>query len=421
MNSAPVRVESAPAPSMAPFFALWTGQIFSLIGAQLSQFALVWWLTKSTGSATVLAFATMMALLPQILVSPIAGALVDRSSRRMVMMVADGSVGVATLILAALFATGQAQVAFVYALILVRATAVAFEWPAVQSSISLMVPQKHLARIAGLNQTLQGLAAIVCPPLGALLLEIFPMQGILGINSLVAFLAVLPLVFVRIPRPQAAGSPERAKTSVLADMVEGLRFVRGWPGLMMLAAVATFINLLFTPAFSLQPLLVVRHFGGGAPELAWLQSALGVGMVSGGLTLGAWGGFRSRAVTGLSSLALAGVAVIVIGLTPTSALPVAVAAMFAMGFLLPIANGSMFALMQSIVPPEVQGRVFALLISGSTAMSPIGLAIAGPVADVLGVQFWFVVGGIGIVAMGVGAFMVPAIRGLEKTVPLASS
>jgi len=117
--------ETAP-PSLTPFLVIWTGQAFSLVGSQLVQFALVWWLTKTTGSPTVLAFATIMALLPQIVLGPIAGALVDRWDRRRVLMVADGGIALATLLLAALYALGLVQVWHIYALMLFRAAGSAF-------------------------------------------------------------------------------------------------------------------------------------------------------------------------------------------------------------------------------------------------------------------------------------------------------
>ncbi len=119
---------------MTPFFVIWTGQVFSLLGSQLVQFALVWHLTRTTGSATVLAFAMMMAILPQVLISPLAGALVDRWNRRVVMIVADGSIALVTLLLAVLFATGAAQIWHIYAVMFIRATGGAFHWPAMQAS-----------------------------------------------------------------------------------------------------------------------------------------------------------------------------------------------------------------------------------------------------------------------------------------------
>jgi DHA3 family macrolide efflux protein-like MFS transporter len=395
-----------------PFFTIWTGQAVSLLGSQLVQFALVWWLTQTTGSATVLAIATMMAVLPQVFLSPIAGALVDRWNRRLVMIIADSVIALAIVVLAVLYALDAVQVWHIYLLTLIRAAGGAFHWPAMQASTTLMVPQKHLSRIAGLNQALFGVANIASPPLGALLLSILPMQGILAIDVGTATLAIVPLLFVTIPQPERKETPE-AKPSVLADMREGLRFVWGWPGMMMVVTIATLINLLLNPAFSLLPILVTDHFGGGALELAWLDSVWGIGVVLGGLTLSVWGGFRRRIVTGMLSVALMGISTTVIGLTPATAFTLAVGAMFFDGFMNPIANGSLQAALQAIVPPHMQGRVFTLVASGAAAMSPLGLAIAGPVADALGVQIWFLIGGTATVIMGVGSFFVPAIMQIE--------
>jgi MFS transporter, DHA3 family, macrolide efflux protein len=141
---------------MAPFFTIWTGQAFSLLGSQLVQFALIWWLTKTTGSATVLATASLVGLLPQVLLSPVAGAMVDRWSRRAIMMLSDGTVALATLALAGLFLSGRVEIWQVYLAMLVRAMAGSFHWPAMQASTSLMVPKENLARVQGVNQILMG-------------------------------------------------------------------------------------------------------------------------------------------------------------------------------------------------------------------------------------------------------------------------
>jgi len=395
-----------------PFFTIWTGQAVSLLGSHLVQFALVWWLTETTGSATVLAFASILAVLPLVFLGPIAGALVDRWNRRLVMIVADSVVALTVIVLAVLYALDAVQIWHIYLLMFIRAAGGAFHWPAMQASTSLMVPEKHLSRIAGLNQTLNGLANVVSPPLGALLFSILPIQSILAIDVGTAVLAIVPLLFVTIPQPERKEAAEK-KPSVLADMQEGLRFVWGWPGLMMIIAIAMLINLLINPGFSLLPIVVTDHFGGGALQLAWLESAWGIGMILGGITLGVWGGFKRRIVTGLLAMTLMGVGVTVLGLTPATAFTLALGAMFFGGFMNPIANGSLFATLQVTVPPEIQGRVFTLGTSGSAAMMPLGLAIAGPVADALGVQIWFLIGGIATVIMGVGSFFVPAIMRIE--------
>jgi len=406
----------ARSESLRPFFIIWSGQAVSLFGSALVQFALIWWLTDTTGSATVLAGATIAGMLPQIFLSPIAGTLVDRWDRRQVMMIADSLIALATLVLAALFALDVVEVWHVFLLMFVRSTGGAFHWPAMQASTTLMVPQKHYARIAGMNQTLFGLSSIVSPPLGALILAILPIQGILSIDVVTALFAVVPLFFIAIPQPEqrAAASPESSKPSVMAEFREGLRFVWGWPGLLMILVMATVINMLVNPAMSLLPILVTEYFGGGVSQLAGLQSVFGIGMVLGGIALSVWGGFKRRIVTVMLGIILEGVGVAAIGFAPANGFAMAVGAFFVFGLLNTIVNGSLMAVLQAAVPPAIQGRVFTLVSSGAAAAAPLGLIVAGPVADAVGVQFWFVIGGVAMSVLGVMAFFVPAIINIEE-------
>jgi DHA3 family macrolide efflux protein-like MFS transporter len=330
------------------------------------------------------------------------------------MMVADSLSALAVVVLAVLFASDVAQMWHVYVIMLVRATCAAFHWPAMQASATLMVPQEHLARVAGMNQALQGLGAIVAPPIGAMLLAILPVQSILAIDVLTAAIAVAPLFLVQVPRPARAGPSTASRPSMLSDLRAGVNFLRGWPGILMVICIAVIVNLLAFPAIALQPLLVTDHFGGDAPQLALLQSAFGIGMVAGGVTLGAWGGFRKRSLTGLLALALNGVGLTVVGLAPASAFPLAVGGMLFAWFMNPIANGSLFAMLQTIVPAEMQGRVFTLLNSAAGLMAPLGLAIAGPLGDVLGVRVWFLIAGLAMTVLGIGALFVPAIVSLDQ-------
>ena len=154
------REGKTPAVWQRRFFTIWMGQAFSLFGSQLVQFALVWWLTQSTGSAKVLAMASLAGILPQIFLSPFAGALVDRWNRRKVMIAADAGIALATISLAVLFALKAVEIWHIYALMFIRSLGSAFHWPAMQASTTLLVPEELLSRIAGLNQTLQGAANI---------------------------------------------------------------------------------------------------------------------------------------------------------------------------------------------------------------------------------------------------------------------
>jgi len=398
------------------FFSIWTGQAFSLLGSALVQFALIWWLTTTTGSATVLATASLVGLLPQILLGPFSGALVDRWSRRWTMIFADSLIALATLVLVGLFWTGAIEVWHIYVLLFFRSTAGGFHWPAMQASTSLMVPKEQLSRVQGINQTLQGLLNIGAAPLGALLLSFLPMHGVLAIDIFTALLAILPLFFISIPQPQwvSAETQSTDRPTYWQDLGAGFRYVWSWPGLVLILGMATVINLLSVPAFALLPLLVTEHFGGEAIQLAGLESAFGIGMLSGGVLLSVWGGFHRRVVTSLLGLLLLGLGMIGIGLTPASLFPLAIGMMFVTGVGSPITNGPLFALIQDIVVPEMQGRVLGLIGSIAAAMTPLGLVIAGPLADWLGVQAWFIIGGVSTILMGVSGLFLPAIMNLEQ-------
>jgi DHA3 family macrolide efflux protein-like MFS transporter len=177
---------------------------------------------------------------------------------------------------------------------------------------------------------------------------------------------------------------------------------------------ATAINFMLTPAFSLLPILVTKHFGGQAFQLAWMESIAGIGIIIGGLLLSAWGGFQRRIYTTLVGLIGIGIGSLALGLLPSRAYAMGLIALFLVGFSQPITNGPLIAAVQTAVAPEMQGRVFTLIASAASAMSPLGLIIAGPIADTLGIQTWFILGGVVTGAMGIIGFFLPALVHFEK-------
>ncbi len=404
---------------MTPFFTIWTGQAFSLVGSALVQFALIWWLTVQTGSSTVLATASLAGLLPQVVLGPIAGALVDRWNRRQIMILADLGIAGATFLLALLFASGKISVWQIYGLLFLRSLGGAFHYPAMAASTSLMVPKEQLTRIQGFNQVLNGGIGIISAPLGALAISYMPMQGVLAVDIVTALIAATPLFFIAIPQPVEAmkGGEAGQKSSVWQDVGVGLKYVWSWPGLVMLLFMATFVNLILNPGFTLMPILVTRHFGGQAYQLAWIDSAFGIGMILGGFLLGVWGGFRRRIITSMCALACLGLGNVVLGVVPASGYPLALLAMGLIGFFNPITNGPLMAIVQAVVAPDMQGRVFTLVSSAATAMMPLGLLLAGPISDRFGVQVWFLVGGVVTTLMALGTFFVPAIMRVEEGNP----
>lgn len=413
---------SIPQNWMRVFLPIWIAQSFSLLGSGLVQFALVWWLTQKTGSATVLATATLMALLPDVILGPFAGALVDRWNRKVVMIVADGSIALMTALIGVLYWSGHIQVWHIYVLMFLRETGAVFHWPAMQASTSLMVPEEHLSRVAGINQSLRGALNIATPPLGALLMTVLPLYGILSIDVSTAAIAVGILFFIVIPQPaRAAGAGQVTPATVLLDVKAGLKYVWSWPGMMAILLMATVINFAFYPVNALMPLLITRHFGGGAWHLGAMESVFGFGVVAGGLLLGAWGGFRRKVYTSLSGLILMGLSFTLVAVAPPNGFTLALIGMGLGGIMNVIVNGPLMALVQAKVAPEMQGRVFMLIQSIATAMGPLSMLLAGPIADHLGVRPWYLFAAIVNVVLGAGAFLVPAIRNLEASSPKPSS
>ncbi|HSM55073.1 MAG TPA: MFS transporter [Candidatus Sulfomarinibacteraceae bacterium] len=400
--------------SMKQFLLIWAGQAMSLLGSRLVHFALIWWLTKETESATMLALASLVGLLPELALGPLAGVLVDRWNRRRVMIAADALVALSTLLLGYLFWIGAAQIGHVLGILFLRSLGGAFHWPAMQASMTMMVPEKHFTRFQGLNQTLNGALSVAAAPLGAILLELLPMQGIIAIDVATALFAILPLLFIDIPQPSRQTASGAQLASVWIDLADGLSYVRSRRGLVILICMAVVINLVLNPTFSLLPLLVRVHFEGGALQLGWLESASGLGLVLGGMVLTTWGGFRRRIFTSQLGIFGLGLSVLVVGLTPATGLPLAIGALFVTGLSMGLANGPIFAIVQATVKPEIQGRVFTLLTSLVTAMTPVGLLVAGPLADRFGVQLWYLIGGAITMTVAVAGFFSPSLINIEE-------
>ncbi len=415
--------DQVPTKWARPFFTIWTGQAISLLGSQMVQFALIWWLTKTTGSAIVLTTASLVGLLPAVILGPFVGALVDRWNRRKILLISDSGIALITLGLAYIFYIGWAKVWMIYLVVFLRAIGGGFHGPAMTASTSLMVPDKHLTRVQGINQTLNAGLNIISAPLGALFLEILDVKGVLLIDAGTALFAIIPLFFIAIPQPvnHLLSQKENLVASVWEDFLAGLKYVMGWPGLRFILIMALSINMIISPAFSLLPLVVKEHFGGGALELGWFNSAFGVGAVIGGVTLSIWGGFKNKKMfTTLLGLVGLSLGLMIMGSAPGSLMWLGIFGVLITGIFLPITNGPISAVLQANVEPSMQGRVFTLVQSLATAMIPLGLIIAGPLSEFLNIQIWYIVGGIVSLVFGVSGRFSKTLLNLEEQ-PKAST
>ena len=213
-----------PKQRWAPrFFTIWIGQRISWLGSRAGGFALVWWLTQETGSAQVLATATLGLILPTVLLGPLVGAYVDRWNRRLILLISDTGIALLSLFLAYVFWSGRMEVWHVYLVIVARAIGSAFHLPAIGASTTMLVPARHLTRIAGLNQSMGGALQVEGPVLGAFLISIMPVHGVLLMDVGTAAFAAIPLLFLSIPNPPVDASKERE--GIFASIQIAFRFV----------------------------------------------------------------------------------------------------------------------------------------------------------------------------------------------------
>lgn len=402
------------------FLIVFTGQAFSLLGSSAVSFALVWWLTAQTESATVLAYASIAALLPQALLGPIAGTLVDRWNRRLTIIGADLFLALTSLVLIAAFASGTPTIAFLVAVIAARSAGAAFHTPASQAAVPMYVPADQLMRVAGWNSFLGSGVAMAGPVLGAFLMGVAPISLIIAVDVLGALIAVATMMLVRIPNPERSAE-DLANRGLIREFVSGWRELVRHRGLLDLTLVLVAVTLFFMPLNALFPLMTRVHFGGQAIEAATVELAFGAGMLAGSLSIGALSArFSGVRLIGAGML-LIGASIGLSGLLPSSAFRVFVALSVAMGFSAPLFGAPITAMFQTLIDPAKLGRVMSLYMTLSMLVAPAGLLLAGPLAERTGVAAWFAVSGVLIAACAGVMFALPSIRGLDAAMAEAAS
>jgi len=399
---------------LQPFLIVWGTQTASLFGGGMVQFALIWWLASMSGSASLVSLAAAIVLLPRILLNPFIGALVDRCSRRTVMIAAAATIAMCSFFLATLFLAGTVRDWQVLLVLLIRSSADTFHTKAMAASTSLMVPGAQLTRIAGINQALTGIILFVTPALGALLLKISSFVTVMAFDVAGAILAVTPLLFILIPevRNRLNNTEPPGRIRIAADVAEGVRYLRNWPGALGMLALSAAMNFVMQPYFSLIAISVKNRLHGGELEFGLLGALVGLGFLVGGVTLGIWQGHSRRMVTSLLGMAAAGLSVIATGFAGAQGIAAVLLCFFSAGFAMPFCMGPIQALIQGTVRGDMQGRVFSIMESVSTSASPLSLLAAGRIFDSFGPEIWYWGGGAAAIAVAVYGLLDRRIRNL---------
>jgi len=365
---------------MFSFSIVWIGQAVSLLGTSMSAFALTIWAYQMTGKATSLALVGFFHMTPLLIFSPIAGVIVDRSNRKLMMMLSDLASGLASIGILVLYLTGGLQIWHLYIASAITGTFQTFQWPAYSAAITMIVPKQHYARAHALNELAGNSSGIFAPLLAGALLPLIGLGGILSIDIVTFVVAVGTLLFVHIPQPEATAEGQASRGSILKEAAYGFRYIFQRASLLGLQLVFMVGNFFATLAFTLLAPMILARTGNNALIFASVETAGAIGGVIGGLAMSAWGGPKRRVDGVLSGWTLSGLfGVTLIGLG--RALPLWAAGNFISAFLIPLINSSNQAIWQAKVVPDLQGRVFATRRLIAWFVTPIATLLAGPLAD----------------------------------------
>ncbi len=390
---------------MRAFVIIWAGQVISLLGTAMSQFGLTIWVYEQTGEATALALVGFFFVTPMVVLSPVAGAIVDRSDRKLMMMVSDLAAGLATIIQLTLFATGNLQVWHLYVTAALAGTFQTFQWPAFSAAISVMLPKAQYGRANGMLQLADSASGIFAPMIAGALLAFVGLGGLFAIDIVSFCFAIGALLFVRIPRPERSEAGRQGQGSLLQESAYGFRYIFARPSLLGLQLVFFAGNLFSALGWTLLAPMILARTGSNELVFGSVQSAGAVGGVVGGLAMSTWGGPKRRVhgvLLGWLLTSLLGQVALGLG----QALPAWVVASFLFSFFGPVINASNQAIWQAKVAPDVQGRVFSVRMLIAWLVTPLARLIAGPLADQVFEP-----------AMSAGGSLVPLFGGLVGSGP----
>lgn len=380
------------------FLTIACGQTVSLIGSAAVQFSLIWWLATETASPIMMSIAGVFAFLPQLVLGPFAGVWVDRLNRKTVIIAADLFIGLVALVFAFFFLFGNPPFWSVCLVLGIRGVGNVFHTPAIQAAVPMLVPQQELVRANGWSQFMQSGAFLLGPVLGAAMYAALPLWIILLSDLAGALVASAAVAVVKIPDPERQ---IKQKPRFFHEMKEGAVAICRDRKLLIVTA-ATLLGMVFyAPLSAYYPLMTSDYFRADAWHASMVNFAYAAGMMLCAIVLGKLGTIKNKfPVIHLGLLGM-GTSSLLCGLLPGEMVWFWVfAALCALlGASSNLYNIPYIAYLQETIAPERLGRAFSLIGSLSSATMPLGLLIAGPIAESRGVALWFLVSGIALLLL----------------------
>lgn len=432
---------SAKRPSgMFGFTIVWLGQIVSVLASQMSQFGLTILMYDRTQSALAMGTMQVFFITPFLLISPIAGVMVDRHNRKLMMMVSDLAAGVATLGILAVLYFDVWQFWHMYVTSVVYGLGMAFQWPAYSAAISTMVPKEQLGRANGMMSLIEAGPGVIAPILAGVLLPIVHLTGILFLDVVTFLLAIGALMIVQVPQPARTVEGAQAQGGILKEAAYGFKYIFDRPSLLGLQLIFFAGNLFAGIGFTVEAPMILARSGSDSLMFGSVQTAGAIAGVAGGVLMSAWGGFKRRVHGVLLGWIVGGIGLALIGFT--GGLPIWIAGIAVTSIVVPLVNGSNQAIWQSKVAPDLQGRVFSARRLIAWITTPISPILGGSLADFLlepaarvqtglpyafswltgtgpgaGMGLLMVFCGLATVAVGLAGYFIPVITNAEGILP----
>ena len=368
-----------------------TSQTISLFGSSLVQYALLWHITLSTQSGKLMAGFIICGFLPVFFLSPFAGVWADRYNRKMLIILSDGMIAFATLILAVFFYYGYRSLGLIFVFSAWRALGTAVQNPAVSAILPQIVPESSLTRVNAINGSIQSAIMLISPLAGGALLATTSLQNIFLIDVLTASLAIAILLFF-LPIEAHAKAQSEEKSGYFADLKEGLLYIKEHEYIRQFFIFCALFFFLVSPSAFLTPLQVVRSFGEDVWRLTAIEVTFSLGMILGGGLIAWWGGFRQKIYT--LFLATIAIAIFNVALGITDSFIVYLVCMAVIGVAIPLFNTPSMVLLQEKVEINYLGRVFGVLGMISSSVMPVAMLLFGPLADLFSIEWMLIITGL---------------------------
>lgn len=425
---------------MVGFSIVWFGQIISVLASSMTAFGMAIWMYQKTQSATAMGLMQVFFITPFLLMSPIAGVMVDRYNRKLMMMVSDLAAGVGTIGILVLFAAGKLEFWHLYVALILNGIGNTFQWPAYSAAISTMVPKEQYSRANGMMSLVDAGPGVIAPLLAGALLPFIGLTGIMLIDVVTFVFAIGTLLIVYIPQPPRTQEGSAGQGSFWKEAAYGFQYIFARPSLLGLQLIFFFGNLFSGIGFTVLAPMILARTAQNSLSLGTVESVGAIGGLVGGIVMSVWGGFKRKTHGVLLGWILCSIFSMLLGIGQTLfvwAIAMAVTSVF-----IQMVNTSNQALWQAKVAPDVQGRVFSARRLIAWFSNPISPIIAGTLADFVlepamkthnafsnlfagwvgsgpgaGMGLLMVFCGIGGALAGLSGYFIPAIRNAETILP----